>query len=174
MADPNWETIETEYVTSGNEVTYRTIAETHGVALTTVNRHGKRGLWPAKRKAHREQTANAARTEIGEVTAKKQAEAILDARSELMETARILGERIRSGAMNPGTLDKAANAEVAVFKFLEVLGGNPDSITKQDVTHHGDLTLDEIEEAQEDLFVLALARRRGEREQGDGAGGRGG
>jgi hypothetical protein len=169
MAGPNWDAIETEYVTSAEGITYRQLAEKHGLNQATVSKWAKRREWVTKREAHRRHTASMAQAEI----AKEQAEAILDARSELMETARILGERIRSGDMNPGTLDKAANAQVAVFKFLEVLGGNPDSITKQDVTHHGDLTLDEIEEAQEDLFVLALARRRSEREQRDGDGGGG-
>lgn len=167
MAGPNWDAIETEYVTSAEGITYRQLAEKHGLNQATVSKWAKRREWVAKREAHRRQAASKAQAEIAKATAKEQAEAILDARSELMETARILGERIRSCEMNPGTLDKAANAQVAVFKFLEVLGGNPDSRTEQSVNIRP-LDQAEIKRLKELVYALGDGDGTG---PGDGGGG---
>lgn len=171
MAKADWGAIEREYVTSPEGISYRELAEKYGVHKATVGTYGTRGNWPAKRDAHRRRMADKTLTKAEEKLAEEAAEEVVDKWRAAEKAARAALDAIDNPELPFNSKDAAIRALLEALKFLEVLGGNPDSITQRDVTHHGDLTLDEIEDAQEDLFVLALARRRSERTQGDGAGG---
>lgn len=48
-ANPDWAKIEAEYVYGGPDVTYRSLAEKHGVTVKAMGERGKAGGWVAKR-----------------------------------------------------------------------------------------------------------------------------
>lgn len=167
MADPNWEAIETEYVTSAEGISYKVLAAKYGLNRATVGKHGTAGEWRAKREAHRRRKAEKALTKVEEKLAKRDAADTINALDEVDASLRVLGEKIRSGALEANSLDAAVNAQVNALKFREVLGGNPDSRTEQSVSIRP-LDPAEIKRLKELVYALDDGDGTG---PGDGGGG---
>ena len=163
----DWPAIEREYVRSPEGIAYPALAKKHGLHPGTVTEHGRRGRWVAKRAEYHEEATRKALGKALEKEAEQQADQIVDTRAGLLETFCVLLERIQSGSLEANSLDAAANALVNIAKFLEVLGGNPDSRTEQSVSIRP-LDPAEIKRLKELVYALDDGDGTG---PGDGGGG---
>lgn len=77
----DWPAIKAEYVTGGDDVTYRSLAREHGLNQATISEHGKAEQWPSARQAHREQVAREAskRVQAEQVTLRAKQLRVYDA-----------------------------------------------------------------------------------------------
>jgi len=71
----DWDTIRTEYVTSGNEVTIQSLADKYGASRFTVMRHCNSEDWPGQRVQFRDEvsrkTLNKVSTQQAEIRARQ-------------------------------------------------------------------------------------------------------
>ncbi|NLE94935.1 MAG: hypothetical protein GX600_04515 [Dehalococcoidia bacterium] len=134
MYRTDWGAIELEYVTSPEGVSYRDLATKHGIDSKTVDRHGKRDGWVAKREAHWGRVGGMVRAEVAEKAAKEQAEALFEPVPAVIRAAKVALDALADASLPFNSKDAAIRVLLEAVKVLQVLGGQPDSVTQQDVS----------------------------------------
>lgn len=129
----NWAKIEREYIRSVNGISYKALAEKYGVHESTVNTHGRRADWVAKRETYHAEATRKALVESQEKLVSEAAQETIDAYHAAMTAARVALEALQDDALTFNSKDAASRSLIEALKFLEVLAGNPDSIQHQDI-----------------------------------------
>jgi hypothetical protein len=75
----DWQAIEHQYVTNGDDVSYNYLAHSHGISRSAIGEIARREGWGAKRKAHRERVTE----KTLEIVAEQQAADITAGNSNL-------------------------------------------------------------------------------------------
>lgn len=134
MARANWKKIRAEYV--GGDVSYRELAERHGVAFDTLSKRAARENWSEIRQLSGEKVATKLADAVAEKVTKELADYLTDglkaldvALSTTMEKIRAAGLEFKSLGEAVSSLAKVAKAQADIvgrIHSIEAEGGDDD------------------------------------------------
>jgi len=162
-------------VESADGISYKALSAKHGVHEGTVKQHGRDGEWVARRKMHHDQTATKALLKTQEKLSEQAAQVAFDAQAAATKAANVALEALDDPALPFNSKDAAIRALLEALKLLEVLSGNPDTISDSTVRLKSELTHEELLRLQEGTRLLLLddGTPNGAEPGGGGAGGGG-